>query len=45
MGAKLLFYIVQRIAVWSGTLYLFRQGKYGRIYYFLSAAFTLPHGS
>ena len=34
---KLLFYIVQRIAVWSGTLYLFRQGKYGKVYYVLGA--------
>jgi hypothetical protein len=35
---KLLFYILQRIAVWSGTLYLFRRGKDSRLYYFLSAA-------
>jgi hypothetical protein len=34
---KLAFYLVQRIAVWSGTLYLFRQGKNSRVYYVLSA--------
>ena len=34
---KLMFYGAQRIAVWSGTLYLFRKGKYHKIYYFLSA--------
>jgi hypothetical protein len=35
---KLLFYIVQRVALWSGTLYLFRKGKYSKVYYVLSAA-------
>jgi hypothetical protein len=35
---KLIFYIVQRMALWSGTLYLFRKGKYSKVYYFLSAA-------
>ena len=34
---KLFFYGAQRLAVWTGTLYLFREGKYHKIYYFLSA--------
>ena len=35
---KLVFYVLQRFAVWTGTVYLFRKGKYRRLYYVLSAA-------
>lgn len=34
---KLLIYGAQRVAVWSGTMYLFRKGKYHKIFYVLSA--------
>jgi hypothetical protein len=38
---KIVFYAVQRLAVWSGTLYLFRKGKSRQVYYFYSAALYL----
>ena len=34
---KLMFYGMQRVAVWSGTLYLYRKGKSNWIFYVLSA--------
>ena len=38
---KVLLWGAQRIATWTGTVYLFRKGRERKIYYFLSALLYL----